>query len=460
MTADRGPLWAVSPLDGRYADRTAPLKEYASEAALMRGRIQVEVEYVIALADLDAIALEVSSAERASLRSCYEGFNGEDADLIKRIETEGARGYAATNHDVKAIEYFLREHAPERVHPWLHFGLTSEDVTNLAYRLLIRGAVREVLLPRLRSVRETLIELANDYAEVAMLAHTHGQPATPTTFGKEMAVYGDRLATTIHDVESAEGELLGKLGGASGTFAAHEIAVPEVDWPAFASEFVEGLGFEYARLTTQINPGEDLARLFHAISRTNQVLLDLDRDAWEYVSRGYLGQEAVEGETGSSTMPHKVNPIDFENSEGNLSRANSDLQFLADSITTSRLQRDLSDSTVKRNIGTALAHSLLGVLKLDTGLSKVLPRESVMRADLEDNPAVIGEAIQTVLRREGHPDAYEVVKAATRGEALTLEDVHALLDDIDLPEETASRLRALRPADYHGLAIELARSLE
>jgi adenylosuccinate lyase len=455
------PLYAVSPLDGRYAGRTAPLSPYASEAALMRTRVRVEVEYLIALSDLDATPLEIDDEKWATLRESYEGFNREDARLIKRIETEGYGEYSATNHDVKAIEYFVRERLPEGVgEQWIHFGLTSEDVNNLAHRLLLKPAVEEVLSPALRDVRDALADLARENRAVPMLARTHGQPATPTTFGKEMAVYAARLAKVLGRIEGAADGLSGKLAGASGTYAAHTVAYPEVDWRAFSREFVEGLGLEHVPLTTQVNPCDDLAELFDALRGANDVLLDLDRDVWLYVSDGYLGQRTVEGETGSSTMPHKVNPIDFENSEGNLSKANSDLTFLADYVTTSRLQRDLSDSTVKRNIGAAISHCLIGYGKCETGLSKVTPNEAVMREELEENPEVIGEAVQTILRREGHTDAYERVKALTRGQRTSLNDFKALFEDLDVDERIREELMELTPAGYTGLAEELVGELD
>ncbi|WP_049893797.1 adenylosuccinate lyase [Salinarchaeum sp. Harcht-Bsk1] len=456
------PLYAVSPLDGRYAGRTEPLREYASEAALMRSRTEVEVEYLLTLADLDATPLSIDDGDRSELRSLYEEFDAEDADLIKRIETEGARGYAATNHDVKAIEYFVREGLPEGLDAanWIHFGLTSEDVNNLAHRLLVRDALADVIEPAIRDVRNELADLAREHRDVPMLARTHGQPATPTTFGKEMAVYAGRLADLHADVRVARQSLAGKLGGASGTYAAHVAAYPDVDWRSFAREFVEGLGLEFTPLTTQVNPCDDLARAFHALVRTNNVLLDLELDAWLYVSDRYLGQEAAEGETGSSTMPHKVNPIDFENAEGNLSKANSDLEFLATYVTTSRLQRDLSDSTVKRNIGAAFAHCLIGYSKTLDGLGKVVPNEQVMREELEDTPEIIGEAVQTILRREGHGDAYERVKALTRGKSVTIEDFHDLFADLDVPEDVREELRALTPAGYTGVADDLVEELE
>ncbi|MFB6156384.1 MAG: lyase family protein, partial [Haloferacaceae archaeon] len=305
------PLAAVSPLDGRYAARTAPLVPYASEAALMRARTRVEVEYLLALADLDATPLAVDGGEREDLRALYEGFDADDARLIKRLETEGAAGYPATNHDVKAVEYFLRTRTAERLHPWIHFGLTSEDVNNLAHRLLVRGAVEEVLLPAVVEVRDALAATAREHRDLPMLARTHGQPATPTTYGKEMAVYAARLGRTLGRVREATDGLAGKVAGASGTYAAHHVAYPDVDWRAFAREFVAGLGLDHQPLATQVNPCDDLAELFDAVRGVNGVLIDLDRDVWAYVSRRYLGQEAIEGETGSSTMPHKVNPIDF-----------------------------------------------------------------------------------------------------------------------------------------------------
>ncbi|MBX0321777.1 adenylosuccinate lyase [Halomicroarcula sp. F13] len=455
---ERGPLSAVSPLDGRYARYTEPLVPYASERALMRARVRVEVEYLLALADLDATPLSVDADQRATLRGLYEEFDDEDADVVKRLETEGYGEYTATNHDVKAIEYFLRLGMPEGLDAdnWIHFGLTSEDVNNLAHRLLVKPAAEDVLVPELREIRDALVEMAHEYGDVPMLARTHGQPATPTTFGKEMAVYASRLGRAIARVERAADDLSGKLAGASGTYAAHHAAYPDVDWPAFAESFVASLGLEHEPLTTQVNPCDDLEVLFDALRGANNVLLDMDLDMWLYVSDRYLGQETVAGETGSSTMPHKVNPIDFENSEGNLSKANSDLVFLGDYVTNSRLQRDLSDSTVKRNIGAAFAHCLVGYGKCQNGLAKVVPNEQVMREDLDATPEIIGEAVQTILRREGHDDAYEQVKKATRGRDVTIADFREMFADLDVEESVRAELEALTPAGYTGLAAELA----
>jgi adenylosuccinate lyase len=457
---DRSALDAVSPLDGRYARYTEPLVPYASEAALQRARTRVEVEYLLALADLDAAPIDVGSDERERFCAVYEEFDDEDARIVKRIETKGYGGYPATNHDVKAVEYFLRERLPERVHPWIHFGLTSEDVTNIAYRLLLKGAVRDVLVPELRDVRDRLGVMAREYRDLPMLGRTHGQPATPTTFGKEMAVYAARLGRALGRIETGSDDLAGKLGGASGTFAAHVAAYPEIDWPEFSRSFVTSIGLEHVPLTTQVNPGDDLAALFDALRGANRILIDLDRDAWLYVSDRYLGQETVEGETGSSTMPHKVNPIDFENSEGNLSKANADLSFLAEWLTTSRLQRDLTDSTVKRNVGAALGHCLIGYSKADAGLAKVAPNEAVMRADLADNPAVLGEAVQTILRREGHADAYERVKDLTRGTEVTLPGLRDAIREMDLEADVREELLALTPEGYTGVASDLVEELD
>ncbi|MUW14965.1 adenylosuccinate lyase [Halorubrum sp. CBA1125] len=465
------PLAAVSPLDGRYASRTAPLSPYASEAALMRARTRVEVEYLIALGALDATPIGFDEAETEGLRGIYEEFSAEDARLIKDLEVDGAEGYAATNHDVKAVEYFLRVRLgeldggdpiddAEALYPWIHFGLTSEDVNNLAHRLLVKPAVSEVLVPAIREVRDALADLAREHRETPMLARTHGQPATPTTFGKEMAVYASRLGRALGRVVVANEDLSGKLAGASGTYAAHHAAYPEVDWPAFAESFVRGLDLEHTPLATQVNPCDDLAALFDALRGVNDVLLDLDLDAWLYVSDRYLGQRTVEGETGSSTMPHKVNPIDFENSEGNLSKANADLGFLAEYITTSRLQRDLSDSTVKRNVGAAFAHCLIGYSKTGDGLAKVTPNETVMREELEATPEVIGEAVQTILRREGDTAAYERVKELSRGKRVTLADFRELFDDLDVDESVREELRALTPAGYTGVAADLVDSVD
>jgi len=461
------PLAAVSPLDGRYARRTAPLGPYASESGLMRARLQVEADYLLALVDLDAVPIDLTDAESTTLHETYEAFDADDARLIKELEVDGAYGYSATNHDVKAVEYFLRIRLDEadavsdaeRLYPWIHFGLTSEDVNNLAHRLLVKPAVETVLVPELQALRDELVDLAHEHADLSMLARTHGQPATPTTFGKEMAVYASRLGKAVARLQAAADALSGKLAGASGTYAAHHAAYPDVDWPAFSRSFVTDLGLDHTDLATQVNPCDDLAAVFDALRGVNNVLIDMDRDMWLYISDRYLGQQTVEGETGSSTMPHKVNPIDFENSEGNLSKANSDLTFLGDYITTSRLQRDLSDSTVKRNIGASFGHCLIGYKKAAAGLDKIVPNEQVMTEELESTPEIIGEAVQTVLRREGDTDAYERVKELTRGKQVTIEDFYDLFESLDVDESVREELLALTPTGYTGIADELAGSV-
>jgi adenylosuccinate lyase len=430
----------------------------------MRARVQVEADYLLALADLDAVSVDLTDAEAAVLRETYDDFDAEDARLIKQLEVDGAAGYSATNHDVKAVEYFLRIRLTEaeavsdaeRLYPWIHFGLTSEDVNNLAHRLLVKPAVETVLVATLQDLRDELVDLAHEHSDLSMLARTHGQPATPTTFGKEMAVYASRLGKAIGRVQAASGELSGKLAGASGTYAAHHAAYPDVDWQAFSRSFVTDLGLEHTELATQVNPCDDLAALFDALRGVNNVLIDMDRDMWLYISDRYLGQRTVEGETGSSTMPHKVNPIDFENSEGNLSKANSDLTFLGDYITTSRLQRDLSDSTVKRNIGAAFGHCLIGYKKAQAGLDKIVPNEHVMTEELEATPEIIGEAVQTILRREGDTDAYERVKDLTRGKQVTIEDFYDLFESLDVDDSVREELLTLTPTNYTGVADELA----
>ena len=448
-------LDAVSPLDGRYHRRTEPLAQYASESALIRARVEVEIEYLIALADIDDVPCSIGESDRSALRDIYTSFEREDAALVKQIETEGYGSYPATNHDVKAVEYFVRERLPADldVAAWIHFGLTSEDVNNLAHRLLVKGATQDVLRPAIVDLRDGLTTMAERYRALPMLGRTHGQPATPTTFGKEMAVYADRLSRGLERLDEATTELSGKLAGATGTYAAHDVAFPDIDWPAFSEAFVEHLGLEHVPLTTQVNPCDDLAALFDAVRAINRITIDLNRDMWLYISQRYLVQASDDDETGSSTMPHKVNPIDFENSEGNLSKANADLTFLGDYITTSRLQRDLSDSTVKRNIGSALAYTLIGYTKTRDGLASVSPNEPLMREELMDHPEVLAEAVQTLLRREGHEDAYEKLKNATRGATITLEDLRGLLSEADVDPETLS------PEEYTGLADVLVDAL-
>jgi adenylosuccinate lyase len=449
------PLDAISPVDGRYADRTKSLRRFASETALARERVHVEVQYLLTLDDVAEVPLTLSAEERTAIREVYEQFDRSDADRIKQIETDGTQEHPPTHHDVKAVEYFLRDQVRAEVEPWIHFGLTSEDVNNLARRLLIRGALEDVLIPSLQGVEGELENLARAGRGTAMPARTHGQPASPTTFGKECAVFATRIGRTLASVQTATDALQGKCSGATGTYAAHVVALPDVDWRTVCSGFVADLGLDPVEPTTQVNPGDDLARVFDALGRVAGVCLDCTRDFWTYTADGYLRQTVGE-DVGSSTMPHKVNPIDFENAEGNLEKARSDLDFLSSYLVTSRLQRDLSDSTVKRTVGPTLAHLLLAADRLADGLADVAPDAAAMRADLETHPEVLTEAIQSCLRVAGHRDAYERVKAETRGQQVTVDSLAEIVQKADLPEDIADRLLALRPETYVGLAAELA----
>ena len=404
-------LTALSPLDGRYRQKVAALARHFSEYGLIRNRIKVELAWLQALADEAAIAevAAFSAAARQALDRAVSEFAIADAERVKAIER-------TTNHDVKAVEYWLKERfatEPEiaRASEFIHFACTSEDVNNLAYALMLGQARSEVLLPELRGLVADLRRLAHDHADVPMLARTHGQPATPTTLGKEMANVVARLERALPAF--AEARLSGKINGAVGNYNAHRVAYPKVDWQSLARRLVTALGLDFNAYTTQIEPHDDLAALFDALARINTIVIDLDRDVWGYVSLGYFRQGAKEGEVGSSTMPHKVNPIDFENSEGNLGLANALLRHLADKLPLSRWQRDLSDSTVLRNVGVALGHSLLGYVSCRQGLTRLAVDPARLAEDLDANWEVLAEAIQTVLRRYGAPEPYEQLKALT-----------------------------------------------
>ena len=450
-------LSALSPLDGRYARATGALAAYASELALIRYRVRVEVAWLAALADAPQIA-EVGpfdGAARAFLARLVEDFGEADGARIKAIERE-------TNHDVKAIEYWLKERAAgqpqlERAAEFIHFACTSEDINNLAYALMVRDARDDVLLPAADRVVARLVELAHAHAGDAMLSRTHGQPATPTTLGKEMANVVARLRRARTRVAGVT--LLGKINGAVGNYNAHLAAYPEVDWEAFARRFVEGLGLEFNPYTTQIEPHDALAEFADAIARLNTILVDLDRDVWGYISLGYFRQRLIAGEVGSSTMPHKVNPIDFENSEGNLGLANALLRHFSEKLPVSRWQRDLTDSTVLRNVGVALGHSLLGYVACLRGLDKLEVDRARLAADLAANWEVLAEPVQTVMRRYGVAGAYEQLKALTRGSRITPEALDAFIRSLAIPEEARQRLLELTPAGYIGKAEELARSI-
>ncbi|MBK8740717.1 MAG: adenylosuccinate lyase [Betaproteobacteria bacterium] len=456
MHTDPDPLLCLSPLDGRYLAKVAALREHFSEFALLRCRVRVEIAWLVALADEPAIR-EVppfSSAARTVLQQTADQFGIVDAAAIKAIETR-------TNHDVKAVEYWLKERfidQPEiaRAAEFIHFACTSEDINNLSHALMLQGARREVLLPALESIAGSLRGLAHAHAGQPMLSRTHGQAATPTTLGKELANVVARLDRQIAAI--AGQPLLGKMNGAVGNFNAHLAAYPEVDWEALARRLVESFGLAFNPHTTQIEPHDAMAELFDAFARANTVLIDLDRDVWGYISLGYFRQRLKEGEVGSSTMPHKVNPIDFENSEGNLGLANAILRHLGGKLPVSRWQRDLTDSTVLRNMGVALGYCLLGYVSCAQGLGKLEVNAKRLAEDLDANWEVLAEPIQTVMRRYGVENPYEQLKALTRGkQGITRASLHAFIDDLALPAEVKARLKALTPASYLGKAEELAK---
>ncbi len=449
-------LTALSPLDGRYAAKVRPLQEYFSEFALIRERVAIEVEWLIALGSEPSFApLEPFSARAAkALRDAAARFGVEDAERVKAIE-------AKTNHDVKAVEYWLRERfAGQRevaaAAEFIHFACTSEDINNLAHARMLKGGRDRVLLPAVDRLVARLEALAKRHADLAMLARTHGQPATPTTLGKEMANIAHRLRRARGKLAAVE--MLGKLNGATGNFNAHVAAAPQVDWPALAERFVHGLGLAYNPLTIQIEPHDAMAEAFDAFARLNTILIDLDRDAWGYISLGYFRQKVKAGEVGSSTMPHKVNPIDFENSEGNLGLANAMLRHLSEKLPVSRWQRDLSDSTVLRNVGVALGYGLLGYESCLRGLDKLEANPERIAADLQGNWDVLAEAVQTVMRAHAIEGSYEKLKDLTRGKGgVTKADLHAFVRKLPLPAEAKKRLLALTPEGYVGLAPKLAR---
>ncbi|MCC6196574.1 MAG: adenylosuccinate lyase [Burkholderiales bacterium] len=454
--ANHAALVALSPLDGRYAAKVAALSAHFSEFGLIRHRVRVELAWLAALADEPAIGelAPFPAYARAAIDETAASFAPADAARVKAIER-------VTNHDVKAVEYWLKERfagVPEvaRAAEFIHFACTSEDINNLAYGIALAQARAQILLPTLRAVAADLRGLAHAHAAQPMLARTHGQPATPTTLGKEMANVYARLERQVAAVERVP--IKGKANGAVGNYNAHVAAYPAVDWERLSARVVAGLGLELNPYTTQIEPHDYMAELFDAIARANTVLVDLDRDLWGYVSLGYFRQKLREGEVGSSTMPHKVNPIDFENSEGNLGLANALLRHLAEKLPVSRFQRDLTDSTVLRNVGVALGHALLGWLALRQGLAKLDADPARMAADLDANWEVLAEPIQTVMRRYGVADAYEKLKALTRGSTgMTRATLHAFIDTLAIPDDAKARLKALTPATYIGLAADLAK---
>ena len=443
-------LTAISPIDGRYRNKTQALAGYFSEYALIRYRVRVEIEYFISLCELPLPQLERfdhSLFER--LRDIYRHFDEQHAQRVKDIEK-------VTNHDVKAVEYFLKEEFDkigglEPFKEFIHFGLTSQDINNTATPLLLKEALHEVYYPQVEELVAQLQQYADEWSDVPMLAKTHGQPASPTRLGKEMMVYVYRLAEQLKTLKASK--ITAKFGGATGNFNAHHVAYPSYDWRAFGDRFVsEKLGLEREQWTTQISNYDYLAAVFDGIRRINTIMIDLDRDFWMYISMDYFKQKIKAGEVGSSAMPHKVNPIDYENSEGNLGMANAILTFLSAKLPVSRLQRDLTDSTVLRNIGVPLGHSIIAIQSTLKGLRKLILNEERMRADLDGTWAVVAEAIQTILRREGYPHPYEALKALTRtNKPMSEETIHEFVSTLNVNDKVKAELMAITPLNYTGM---------
>ena len=448
MTLDA--LTAVSPIDGRYRSKTECLADYFSEYALIRYRVRVEIEYFITLCELPLPQLEsFNSALFEQLRDIYRNFDETSAARVKEIEK-------TTNHDVKAVEYFIKEEFDkigglDDYKEFIHFGLTSQDINNTSVPLSIKEALEEVYYPQVEELIAQLQEYADEWKDIPMLAKTHGQPASPTRLGKEIEVYVYRLSEQLASLRNCK--MTAKFGGATGNFNAHHVAYPQHDWRAFGNRFVsEKLGLEREQWTTQISNYDHLGSIFDAIRRINTIMIDLDRDFWMYISMEYFKQKIKAGEVGSSAMPHKVNPIDFENSEGNLGVANAILQFLAQKLPVSRLQRDLTDSTVLRNVGVPIGHSIIAIQSTLKGLRKLILNEEKLKADLEDTWAVVAEAIQTILRREAYPHPYEALKALTRtNKKMTEETIHAFIQTLNVSDNVKAELMAINPHNYTGI---------
>ena len=439
-------LTAISPIDGRYRHQVQHLDEYFSEFALIKYRVLVEVEYVRFLADKKFFSL--SAAQKKALQEVCDNFSVDDALKIKDTEK-------ITNHDVKAVEYFLKEKMAamdaETIQEWVHFGLTSQDINNTAIPLSWKHAIEIEYLPAVLNFNRQLQILATEWKEVPMLAHTHGQPASPTRLGKEIMVFVERIGNQVEQVIQVP--VTAKFGGATGNFNAHAVAFPSKDWVTFGNEFVEGvLGLQRQQFTTQIEHYDNLAAHFDAMKRINNILIDLCRDLWTYISMEYFKQRTLKGEIGSSAMPHKVNPIDFENAEGNLGIANALLEHLAAKLPVSRLQRDLTDSTVLRNIGVPFAHIILAIKSIEKGLSKLVLNSNALNADLEDNWAVVAEGIQTILRRENYPQPYEALKELTRGKnGINKESMHEFIEGLKVSATIKKELKKITPQNYTGV---------
>lgn len=440
-------LTAISPIDGRYRKKVEKLDEYFSEFGLIRARVMVEVEYFIALCELPLPQLkDFDHSKFEALRNIVRNFQVADAQEIKDIEK-------TTNHDVKAVEYFLKkrfdEMGLERYKEFIHFGLTSQDINNSAVPYTIMQANNKMLLPELEQLVEKLNTMAEQWRDIPMLAHTHGQPASPTHLGKEIYVFVERLENQLDTLDSIP--FTAKFGGATGNMNAHKVAYPQIEWKEFANAFIAGLGLQRQTTTTQIEHYDVMAEYFDAVKRINTILIDLSRDIWLYISMDYFKQKIKAGEVGSSAMPHKVNPIDFENAEGNLGMANAIFEHLSRKLPISRMQRDLTDSTVTRNVGVPLAHTLIAISSLSKGLDKLILNEIKLRADLQNNYAVVAEAIQTILRREQVEGAYELLKGLTRtNEKVTRESIDAFIDQLPVSEDVKAEMHAITPENYTG----------
>ena len=442
-------LQAISPIDGRYRSKVDTLAPFFSESALIRYRVLVEIEYFIALSESGIKQLQPFPEDtQEQLRNLYRNFTDEDAQAIKDIEK-------VTNHDVKAVEYFIKEQFDQlglQAHKeFIHFGLTSQDINNTAIPLSIKDAVEEIYRPEIEALKETLEKLSADWANIPMLARTHGQPASPTRLGKEFYVFAVRLDEQLNMLDQVQHAA--KFGGATGNYNAHHVAFPQIDWRKFGEDFVESrLGLTHSFPTTQIEHYDHMASLFDTLKRINTILIDLDRDIWTYISMDYFKQKIKKGEVGSSAMPHKVNPIDFENSEGNLGLANAIFEHLAAKLPISRLQRDLTDSTVLRNVGVPFAHTIIAIKATMKGLGKLLLNEAKIAQDLENNWAVVAEAIQTILRREAYPNPYEALKELTRtNEKITGDSIARFIDGLDVSETIKSEMKAITPATFTGI---------
>jgi adenylosuccinate lyase len=454
---DLSALTAISPIDGRYGSKTAPLRDYFSEYGLIKNRVVVEIRWLLCLSRQPAIKEvgPLGADAQTLLENIIANFGPEQAQRIKDIER-------TTNHDVKAVEYFLKEQIADNaelmaINEFVHFACTSEDINNLSHGLMLSGARGDVMLPLAQRIIDTLRDLAHQFADVPLLSRTHGQPASPSTMGKELANVVYRLQRQLQQIEQVQ--ILGKINGAVGNYNAHLSAYPDIDWAGLAQDFVGELGLDWNPYTTQIEPHDYIAELFHALCRFNTILIDLNRDIWGYISLGYFKQRVIAGEVGSSTMPHKVNPIDFENAEGNLGIANALMEHLANKLPVSRWQRDLTDSTVLRNLGVGFGHSMIAYESLLKGLGKLEINAARLAQDLDNCWEVLAEPIQTIMRRYNVAEPYEKLKALTRGQAINREVLAAFVETLDIPEEGKAAMRALTPANYIGNAIDQARKV-